>query len=362
MNPAARPSVAPPVGRSGAVRLAVAVCATLAVIGAASLLGRPIISPLDAVRALAAPHTTESTTAAAPDPAMFYVQYRVPRTALAALAGAGLAVSGVLLQTLFRNPLASPFTLGVASGASLGAAAGILAGVNGIVWLIPGVLRVPSLNLLALLGALAAMGALAGLARLRASRDMTRLLLAGVCITYICSAGIVLITYLAEAGVTNSIVKWLMGSLATYRPQAPWEVAIVLLPLLLVGLYTHRALELLLVDEQLAATRGVAVGRVVWSCFAVVGLAVAVIVANCGPIGFIGLMAPHLARAIVGVRAAPGIVASALIGAAFLALCDGVARSLSDYEIPVGVLTNTLGAGFFLYLLATRDRLGFVAR
>jgi iron complex transport system permease protein len=108
-------------------------------------------------------------------------------------------------------------------------------------------------------------------------------------------------------------------------------------------------------SDELAAARGVAVGAVVWSCFLLVGLLTAVIVANCGPIGFVGLMVPHIARTLFGLRALPLVLSSALIGAAFLATCDAIARSLSVYELPVGVVTNMLGATFFFYLLATRD-------
>ncbi len=274
---------------------------------------------------------------------------RVPRALLAACAGAGLAVSGVVLQALFRNPLATPYTLGIASGASLAAAIGFLLNLNDY-WL-----GVPILSLLAFGGALTAMSFVYLMARLRAGRDMTRLLLAGVCIAYTCSAGVLLVTFLAGRAVTNDIVMWMIGSLATLRHAAVGEILFVLVPALALILYSHRALDLLSMSDELAASRGVAAGATIWTCFLLVGLLTAVIVANCGPIGFVGLMVPHIARALLGLRAFPLVLGSALIGAAFLALCDGIARSLSVYELPVGVITNLLGAAFFFYLLATRD-------
>lgn len=274
---------------------------------------------------------------------------RAPRAMLGAVAGAGLALSGVVLQALFRNPLATPYTLGVASGASLGAAIGFLLHIGGY-WL-----GLPALSVLAFAGALLAMSFVYLMARLRAGRDMTRLLLAGVCIAYMCSAGVLLVTFLANRAVTNDIVMWMIGSLATLRRVAVLEILVVLLPALALALYYHRALDLLSMSDELAASRGVAVGVTVWSCFLVVGLLTAVIVANCGPIGFVGLMVPHIARSLLGSRALPLILGSAMIGAAFLAGCDAFARSLSDYELPVGVATNILGAAFFFYLLATRD-------
>jgi iron complex transport system permease protein len=274
---------------------------------------------------------------------------RVPRALLAAFAGAGLAISGVVLQALFRNPLATPYTLGIASGASVAAAIGFLLNLSGY-WL-----GVPILSLLAFGGALTAMCFVYLMARLRAGRDMTRLLLAGVCIAYMCSAGVLLVTFLAGRAVTNDIVMWMIGSLATLRRAAVAEILVVLVPAVALILYNHRALDLLSMGDELAASRGVAAGAVIWMCFLLVGLLTAVIVANCGPIGFVGLMVPHIARALLGLRTFPLVLGAALIGAAFLATCDGIARSLSAYELPVGVVTNMLGATFFFYLLATRD-------
>ncbi len=275
-------------------------------------------------------------------------QLRVPRTLLAACAGAGLAVGGVVFQALFRNPLAEPYTLGIASGASLAAAIGFLAGSAGPLGRLP-------LTGLAFGGAAAAMLVVFLLSRIRADRDPARLLLAGVCVAYLSSAGVLLVTFLANRAVTNDIVRWMMGSLVALELQPAGQVALVLLPTLALLLAAHRALDLLHFGDELAATRGVAVGRTRWGAFLLVGLLTAVIVAHCGPIGFVGLMVPHMARALVGVRTGPLLIAAALGGAAFLAVCDGVARAVRPVELPVGVVTNILGAAFFFYLLATRD-------
>jgi iron complex transport system permease protein len=329
-----------PESRLSAGRLVLLAVAAVLIVGLSSLFGN---TPLDwsEVFGTGGQDRTGATN-------VFWT-LRVPRALLAACAGAGLALSGVVLQALFRNPLATPYTLGIASGASLAAAIGFLLNLGGY-WL-----GLPILSLLAFAGAITAMSFVYLMARLRAGRDMTRLLLAGVCIAYMCSAGVLLITFLAGAAVTNDIVVWMIGSLATLRPAAVGEIAIVLVPALALAVYAHRALDLLSMSDELAASRGVAVGPTVWGCFLLVGLLTAVIVANCGPIGFVGLMVPHIARALLGLRALPLILGSALIGAAFLATCDAIARSLSVYELPVGVITNMLGAVFFFYLLATRD-------
>ena len=278
-----------------------------------------------------------------------YWQYRAPRTALAAVAGAGLAVGGVIFQALFRNPLAEPYTLGIASGAALGAAIAFIFRIGGCV------LGAPRLELLALCGALTAMLLVMSVGRARAGRDMTRLLLAGVCVAYLCGAGVLLVTYLADETVTNDIVIWMMGSLALYQPRAPYEVLAVLVPVLAYGLYAHRALDLLAMGDHLAASRGVNVGIVGHVSFVLVGILTAVIVAKCGPIGFVGLMVPHITRRLVGENSLPLLLGSAVVGAALLAVCDALARSITSYELPVGILTNIAGAGFFFFILVTRD-------
>lgn len=329
-----------PATRSSAVRLLLLAVTTLLIVAGSSLLGHTGLDWSEVLRPRAGSQAGSLNV---------FWTLRVPRTLLAACAGAGLAISGVVLQALFRNPLATPYTLGIASGASLAAAIGFLLNLSGY-WL-----GVPVLSLLAFGGALFAICFVYLMARLRAGRDMTRLLLAGVCIAYMCSAGVLLVTFLAGQAVTNDIVMWMIGSLATLRHGAVLEIVVVLLPALGLALYAHRALDLLSMSDELAASRGVAVGAIVWSCFLLVGLLTAVIVANCGPIGFVGLMVPHIARTLVGLRTLPLVLGSALIGAAFLAACDGIARSLSVYELPVGVVTNMLGATFFFYLLATRD-------
>jgi len=311
----------------------------------------PLVVALVAATTLLGPRWVGWDEIASFDPQRVFWRLRVPRSVLAALAGAGLAIGGVVCQARFRNPLAEPFTLGIASGASLAAALGFLGG-----WAGGSVLGVPQLTLLAFGGAIVAMSLVALMSRLHPGRDMGRLLLAGVCVAYLCSAGILLVTFLANRAVTNDIVVWMMGSLSlsALRPQALVEIGVVLLPVLALTLMRHRALDLLSCGDDLAASRGVAVGTTTWTCFGLVGLLTAVVVANCGPIGFVGLMVPHIGRALFGVRALPLVAGSALVGAGFLALCDGLARALPVVELPVGVVTNILGATFFFYMLATR--------
>lgn len=324
--------------RTRTVRASAVGAAAVLVVAASALLGQPQIRWRDVF-----PRDDADRTGA-----FVFRNYRVPRTLLGAAAGAGLALGGVVFQALFRNPLATPYTLGVASAAALAAALGMFLGVQG--W----VLGVPAMSLFAFAGGLAAIALVYLMATLRRGRDMTRLLLAGVCISYVSAAGIMLVQYATEPGVMTRVIVWLMGSLDRRDPAAPAVVGAAVVAILAYVVCVHRGLDLLAMGEELAAGRGVNVPRLVWSCFVLIGLLVAVIVAHCGPIGFVGLMVPHMARALVGPRTLPLALCSCLLGAAFLALCDGLARSFVAV-MPVGIVTNILGAAFFFYLLATRE-------
>ncbi len=314
-------------GRGASVRLLVALPCAAAVIAASTLLG--------------------PTDLSWDNPA--FIDLRVARVALGAVTGAGLAIGGAVFQALFRNPLATPYTLGISSASSLAAAIGYLSGVRGALGI--GLSR---LSLLAFAGAAAAMLVIYLLSRMRGGRDLTQLLLAGVCVSYVCSAGILLATYLSDRTVTDQIVIWMMGALTIYGWAPVLSLGVVVLVVFGSMAALHRELDLIALDDELAATRGVAVGAVVWTGFALIGLMTAVIVGVCGPIGFVGLMAPHLARPLFGVRSLPLLCGSALLGAAFLAACDALGRWLTPHELPVGVITNIVGAVFFFYLLARR--------
>jgi iron complex transport system permease protein len=275
-------------------------------------------------------------------------QYRVPRVLLGAIAGAGLALGGVVFQALFRNPLAEPYTLGLASGAALGAAIGHLLRIA------PGSAAGWSTGTFALAGATLAMLLVFLMSRLRGGHDVPRLLLAGVCISYLAASGILLAHLLADRAITNQIVRWTVGSLDALGWGPPVRLSLAFAPVACLALCFHRAFDLLAMGDSLAASRGVPVARVFWIGFFAIGLLTSVIVAECGPIGFVGLIVPHLARRIVGGRTLPLLAGASLLGAAFLSLCDGLARTVSPFDLPVGLFTNILGAAFFFTLLASR--------
>jgi iron complex transport system permease protein len=285
------------------------------------------------------------------DPAASVVfwQLRLPRVVLALLAGSLLALAGLSLQTLFVNPLAEPYTLGVASGGSLGAAIVFT-------WAPPGAaLGLPVATLAAFAGALAATAAVVALGRTGAGPEGSGLLLAGVAVALLCQAAILLLQYLSDAGGTLRMVRWMMGGLAIVG----WREPLWLLPWLLVALVAHLLrrwdLDLLLAGEEVAQARGVPVARLRLGLLVVDSLAVAALVSVVGPIGFVGLMVPHMLRRVVGGEHGWLVPACALGGGAFLVLCDLLARVvLAPAELPVGIVTALLGAPFFLWLLRRR--------
>ncbi|MEZ5330756.1 MAG: iron ABC transporter permease [Thermoanaerobaculia bacterium] len=281
------------------------------------------------------------------------LRIRLPRVLLGLGAGGALAVAGVALQTLFRNPLAEPYTLGVASGASLGAVVALQLGVSATG------LGLPAVGLAAFLGALAVTAVLLGLAGSRFGEESSGMLLAGVAISLSCSAAILFIQYLADWTKTFRMVRWMMGGLAVVGYD---EVLWILGPLIggaAVLALRRWELDLLLAGEEVAASRGVDLRRLRLDVLAAVSVMVGAVVAVAGPIGFVGLIVPHLLRRWVGHSHLRLLPAAFLGGGVFLALCDLAARRvMAPAELPVGVVTALLGGPFFLWVLLWRRRAG----
>lgn len=283
------------------------------------------------------------------DAQIFFVA-RLPRAVAGALVGAALAGSGVVLQALLRNPLASPDTLGVSAGASLGAMLAITLGVEIVLG------GLPPLPLASFLGSLGATAIVYALARARRRVLSTNvLLLAGVTLNAFFSALILFLQFLADFSQTFRTVRWLMGDLdvASY---APITAALPLLALALAGFaILPRPLNLMSVSDDVAVSRGVDVHRVQRLAFFSASLATGAAVALAGPIGFLGIVVPHLVRILVGADHRLVLPGSMLLGAAFLIVCDVAARTvLAPLELPVGVITAMIGGPFFLWLLITR--------
>ncbi len=271
---------------------------------------------------------------------------RVPRVCTSFLAGCSLAAGGLAFQALFRNPLATPFTLGVASGASLGASLYVGLGLTFTLFGFSGE-TAASFG-----GAMLAVGFVYSLSRLKHGFTTGGMLLAGVAVSFFFSSLILLIQYISDFTKSFNILRRLIGGIQVVG----FGPALNLLPFALVGgvvlVSLAHELNLLTVGEDIATSRGVDVRRVRKVVFAVVSLMVAAVVSVCGPIGFVGMMAPHMVRMMVGTDHRRLTPATILFGGGFLTLCDTMARTLiAPVEIPVGVITALLGGPFFLWLL-----------
>jgi len=276
---------------------------------------------------------------------------RIPRILFAMLVGGVLASSGVVFQAILRNPLASPFTLGVSGGASLGAVLAILLGLETTFYGF-GFLPLASFG-----GALLVVLVVYGLSRSKHHVSPLTLLLAGVVLNYICAALILLIHYFSNFTKSFLMTRWMMGGLDVYD----YSVFVGLSPFLVVGfpllLYSSRHLNVLSAGEDWAAVRGVDVRRLITLQYFATSLLTGAVIAYSGPVGFVGLIVPHVLRIVLGADHRVLLPASLFLGGAFLIACDTVARTiLAPTEIPVGILTSILGGPFFLWLLLKRRK------
>ena len=282
--------------------------------------------------------------------AQIFFLARMPRVLAGVVVGAALASAGVVLQALLRNPLATPFTLGVSAGAALGAVLAITVGATAALGPLS---TVP----LASLGGASVAAAIVYALATRPGRPMSTsvLLLAGVTLNSFFSALILFVQYMGDFTETYRTVRWLMGDLDVGGFGPVWTA----LPLILVafGIFAllPSSLNLLSVGADSAATRGVDVGRTQRLAFLSAALATSAAVSLAGPIGFVGIVVPHLVRLMIGVDHRVVLPASALFGGAFLVACDLVARTiLAPVEVPVGVVTAMLGGPFFLWMLVRK--------
>jgi iron complex transport system permease protein len=325
--------------RRGVPVVALAFVAMIAAVLAAPFIGSTSI-------AFARVFSTSIPFADNVDAQIFFIA-RLPRALAAALVGAALAAAGVVFQGLLRNALATPYTLGVSAGASLGAMTAITFGAG---W------AISSVAAASLAGAFLAVGIVYALAAARhRGLSTTVLLLAGVTLNAFFSALILFVQYLSDYAQTVRALRWLMGDLDV----ASYEPILYALPLVLAAFaafaWLARPLNLLSIGADAAATRGVPVERVQRIAFFAASLATGAAVSVGGPIGFIGIIVPHLIRLLVGADHRLVLPASACFGGAFLVACDALARTvLAPIELPVGIITAVIGGPFFLWLLITR--------
>lgn len=316
-------------------------------------LGQYALSPSEVVGILLRAIGVDTDLApAAPTADGVILDIRLPRIVLGLLVGAALAVSGVLMQAIFGNPLADAAVVGVSSGAALGAAASLTFGLTVFgLWTTPGA---------AFLGGLAAVIAVYLISRAGGRTEVVTLLLTGIAINAIAGAGLAFLTFLGTTSTREQIVFWQLGSLN----GALWQNIALVAPLtavgILAGMLVAGRLDLFALGERTARHLGVRVELLRIVVIITVAVLVCAAVAFAGIIGFVGLIVPHLMRMIIGPAHLPLLIASALGGALLLAVADLVARTAVPLaDLPIGMLTALVGGPFFLWLLVrTRRRSG----
>ena len=276
---------------------------------------------------------------------------RLPRVVMGAVVGAGLALSGVVMQSVVRNPLANPYILGISSGASLGATAAIFLGAFSF-------FGVYGICVGAFSGALATSLFVFFIAFSGAGRGQTvKLLLAGMAVHTMCAAFSSFIIYMAsDAEGIRSITFWTMGGLTSASwTLVPLPFAVVVVAVLFF-LTQFRVLNVMLMGEETAITMGIRVMlfRKIYLCL--VACVTGAVVAVSGTIGFVGLIIPHLVRMVLGADHRKTVPVSILCGSIFLIWCDVLARiCLENSELPIGIITGMIGGPFFIYLMLTRS-------
>ena len=278
-------------------------------------------------------------------------EIRFPRVLLGAICGAGLAICGVLMQCITKNPIAEPYVLGISSGASCGAVAVIVLGGMSEV-------GINSITAGAFVGSL-----LSGVLVLIIGTQMgktistTRLVLSGMAISTIFSALTNLLIYSAEnANQAKSALFWTIGSLGGAKWQVLFFPFVAFIVVILVAWIMSKSLDVLLVGDDSAIILGMNVRRIKIIILVLSTLLTSTLVAVTGAIGFIGLVVPHICRTLVGSDHKKLIILSSLVGAIFLIISDVIARGLfPPIEIPIGIITSLIGGPFFLYLISKKN-------
>lgn len=276
---------------------------------------------------------------------------RLPRVITSFIAGSMLSAGGLVFQAMFKNPIATPFTLGVSSGASLGTAVYFFFGFS---------VSVPGFfgdSLFALCGAVATIFIVYGAASLIGGKNDSGILLIGVAMNFLCSGIIMFIQYSVDSVSSHVIMHYMIGSISGVGIKD----ALYIFPAALIGcsviMLLRRELDLISMGEETASARGVNTSAVTAVLYFVVSAMIACAAAICGPIGFVGMMAPHICRLMTGASNIRLALLAIIFGGAFLTLCDTAARTIfSPIEMPVGIITSMLGAPFFIFLIIKRKR------
>lgn len=282
------------------------------------------------------------------DTSMHYLVFwdlRFPRILLAFLTGGILGLSGLIFQTVFRNPMSTPFTLGVASGATLFTAIAIVFSVASFV------------SFFAFLGSLLTIFILFAITSKLQDIHTTSLLLVGIALSFFYSACLMVLFFISDLAQSYEIVRFTMGSLDTVGFQ---DVYFMLFASILILIVTNRYkqdIKLLLISYEFAQLKGIDVKKTNYILLFIVSICVGICVSITGPIGFVGLIIPHIMKTLYKKSSEKLIYPIFFYGGVFLVFCDLIARNIGDNsDIPIGVVTAFLGAPFFIYLILTKKK------
>jgi len=327
---------------------ALLICIALAIIVSTGM-GYMTIAPGDILRVIGANMTGDSSMTTGIETTVPYVvmDVRLPRILTAALVGAGLALSGVIYQGILLNPLADPYTLGISSGAAFGASLALLANLT--------MLGHFSTPVFAFFGAIITLMTVMRLSTFNGQISAQTLILSGVIIGAILSAGISFLKYLADEQVAI-IIFWLMGSFASSTWNGVLLIGATLLFAILVSSFYGRDLNIMSLGRRSSDSLGVETAKVRKILLLTASLMTAVCVAITGIIGFIGLIVPHLMRYLVGPDNRKLLPVSALAGAILLLLADTITRAVLPVEVPIGVLTALIGGPFFCVIFRQKQK------
>ena len=275
-----------------------------------------------------------------------FFDLRLPRVLFAFFAGAILALSGMLFQTLFRNPLMTPYTLGISSGAVLGAGIAIKLGLSTLIF------GVASVSLFGFLGAFLTVLLLIYLSQFLQTAYNTSLLLLGIALSLFYTSALMIVFYLGSSIQNDMLIRFTMGSLSIIG----WEHPILLggVALLLLGsiLLSKYELQLMSISDTSARLKGVDTKKTTLLLLLFASLSIGVLVSISGPIGFVGLIVPHMVLKLYPVTIEKRILITALFGGFFLVFCDTLSRALQmQSELPIGIVTALIGGPFFIYLI-----------
>jgi len=311
-------------------------------------LGYMHIPALDVIRIILSKIKGDYGLVAGTNKVFSYVvlEVRLPRVLTAAVVGAGLSIAGVVFQGILLNPLADPYTLGISAGAAFGASIALLLNLGAF-----GVYSVPAF---AFAGAVATLFAVIFLSSSGGTSSSTSLILSGIIVAAILSAGISFIKYVADEQV-SIIIFWLLGSFASKT----WTDVLITFSFVSIGfiicMFLARDLNIMSLGDRSASSLGINPNSTRITLLVTASLITAVCVSVSGIIGFVGLIIPHLMRFIVGSDVRRLLPASALAGALLLLIADTVTRAILPAEVPIGVLTALLGGPFFCYIFKNRQ-------